>query len=90
MAVHVLQLFQTFLHALLGVFALWKLGNDGTPFRVRQMKFALATTIATMELIGHFSGASVYFAKAHDLYHILDDFILFGCCGIYSTGEKFA
>ena len=51
------------------------------------MKFALTTAIATLELIGHYSGASVYFAKAHDLYHIYDDFRLFGSCNVYSTGE---
>lgn len=85
---HHLQLFQSFVHALLTVFALWKAGNDGSAYCLRQMKYAVSTAVATMELIGHHSGASVYFAKAHDLSHIIDDFKLFGSCGMHSTGES--
>lgn len=81
------QLFQAFLHALLTVYRLWKLGSDGTAKCNRKMKYAISAAIAAMELIGHHSGVSVHFAKAHDLVHILDDFQLFGSCDIYSTGQ---
>lgn len=85
-----LQLFQTFVHAVLTIFALWKEGNDGTAYCLRKMRHAVSTAVATMELIGHYCGANVYFAKAHDLLHILDDFKLFGSCMMYSTGKPLA